>query len=91
LLNLTQIEPRPTGGAPLVAVAVGAATAVVVLIAAALRRVHAPGAPAVPEGFGDTAALAHRLFTAYLLPFELTSLLLLVAVVGAIGLAKRRM
>ena len=90
LLNLTHTEPRPTAGAPLVAVAVGGGTAVVVLIAAALHRVTAPSAPAVPAGFGDTAALGRRLFTAYLLPFELTSLLLLVAIVGAIDLAKRR-
>src|SRR5437870_2326141 len=90
LLNLTQTEPRPTGGAPLVAVAVGGGIAVVALVATVLRRVAPPGTPGLPEGFGDTAALARRLFTAYLLPFELTSVLLLVAIVGAVGLAKRR-
>ena len=90
LLNLTQTEPRPTAGAPLVAVAVGGGIAVVALVATVLRRVTPPGTLALPEGFGDTAALARRLFTAYLLPFELTSLLLLVAIVGAVGLAKRR-
>ena len=47
---------------------------------------HAPlGAPPpVHAGFGGTEPLAERLFTAYLLPFELTSLLLLVAIVGAV-------
>ena len=90
LLNLTQTEPHPTGGAPLVAVAVGGGVAVVTLVASALRRVTAPSAPGLPAGFGETAALARRLFTAYLLPFELTSVLLLVAIVGAVGLAKRR-
>ena len=90
LLNLTQTEPRPTAGAPLVAFAVGAGVAVVALVVTALRRVTSPAAAAVPEGFGETAALARRLFTAYLLPFELTSVLLLVAIVGAVGLAKRR-
>jgi len=90
LLNLTQTEPRPTAGAPLVAVAVGGGIAVVALVATALRRLTVPTAPGLPEGFGDTAALARRLFTAYLLPFELTSVLLLVAIVGAVGLAKRR-
>ena len=53
-------------------------------------RVAPPGTPVLPAGFGDTAALGRRLFTAYLLPFELTSVLLLVAIVGAVGLAKRR-
>ena len=90
LLNLTQTEPRPTAGAPLVAVAVGGGLAIVALVASALRRVPAPSTPGLPEGFGETAALARRLFTAYLLPFELTSVLLLVAIVGAVALAKRR-
>ena len=90
LLNLTQTEPRPTAGAPLVAVAVGGGVAVVALVATVLRRVAPPGTPVLPAGFGDTAALGRRLFTAYLLPFELTSVLLLVAIVGAVGLAKRR-
>ena len=33
--------------------------------------------------------LAERLFTTYLLPFELTSILLLVAIVGAVVLGKK--
>lgn len=44
-----------------------------------------------PEGFGGTTNLARELFTTYLLPFELTSVLLLIAVVGAVVLAKGRM
>jgi len=90
LLNLTRPEARPAGAAPLVAAATAGAAAIVLLLAAALRRSTATAAPGLPEGFGGTAALARRLFTAYLVPFELTSLLLLVAVVGAVVLAKRR-
>ena len=90
LLNLTQPESRPTAGVPVVAVAVGGGIGIAALVAAALRRVPPPGAPVLPEGFGDTAALARRLFTAYVLPFELTSVLLLVAIVGAVGLASRK-
>ena len=45
---------------------------------------------AAPEGFGTVAFVAERLFTTYLLAFELTSILLLVAVVGAVVLARRR-
>src|SRR5207244_305664 len=55
LLNLTQTEPHPTGGAPLVAVAVGGGVALVPLAAPALRRVTAPRAPRPPAGFGETA------------------------------------
>ncbi len=40
---------------------------------------------------GSIGALAQELFTTYLLPFEAVSLLLLVAVVGAIVLAKKKL
>ncbi|HZR83465.1 MAG TPA: NADH-quinone oxidoreductase subunit J [Candidatus Binatia bacterium] len=45
---------------------------------------------AEPPSYGSTQALAERLFTTHLLSFELTSLLLLVAVVGAVVMARRR-
>jgi NADH-quinone oxidoreductase subunit J len=44
---------------------------------------------ALPEGFGSVLALSEKLFTDFLLPFEITSILLLVAAVGAVVLAKR--
>jgi len=40
-------------------------------------------------GSGNTSALARSLFTTYLLPFELTSLLLIIAVLAAVVLARR--
>jgi len=40
--------------------------------------------------FGSPAAVGEMLFSAYLLPFEIISLLLLVAMVGAIVLTKKR-
>lgn len=49
--------------------------------------------PATPVGnisdVGQTASIGAGLFTTYLLPFEVTSILLLMAVVGAITLARR--
>ena len=49
-----------------------------------------PGQTApLPAQFGSSAALGERLFTGFLLPFEITSVLLLVAVIGAVVLAKR--
>ncbi len=54
----------------------------------------APGAGVVAEPaatYGTTAALGERLFTQFLLPFELTSVLLLVAVIGAVVVAKRKL
>jgi len=50
----------------------------------------APPAPAaVPAYFGSVEAIADLLFTDYLLPFEVVSLLLLVGIVGAVVIAKR--
>ncbi len=43
-----------------------------------------------PTSDDNTRALAHVLFNPFLLPFEVTSVLLLVAMVGAIVLAKRK-
>jgi NADH-quinone oxidoreductase subunit J len=45
---------------------------------------------ATPAGYGGAAAVAKSLYTDFLLPFELTSILLLVAVVGAVVLAQRQ-
>jgi NADH-quinone oxidoreductase subunit J len=42
------------------------------------------------EGKGNTEALADVLFSSYLLPFEIASVLLLVAVVGSVVMAKKR-
>ena len=55
---------------------------------AAAFRIAQPGA--TPGGLGNTEMLADALFTQYLLPFEIASVLLLVAVVGAVVMAKKR-
>jgi len=89
LLNL-QVETRALTGAVLVATATAGGVALAALLVATLRRAAAPEAHAVPEGFGETTTLARQLFTVYLLPFELTSILLLVAIVGAVALAKKQ-
>ncbi|HVE91623.1 MAG TPA: NADH-quinone oxidoreductase subunit J [Actinomycetota bacterium] len=52
------------------------------------RLSSAPGD--VPRDFGSPRALGEILFRNYLLPFEVTSLLLLVAAIGILMLAKRR-
>jgi len=44
----------------------------------------------VPDGFGGIKELGMKLYTEWLLPFELISILLLVALIGAVVLAKRR-
>ncbi len=47
--------------------------------------------PETVAALGNTQAVARLLFTEYLLPFEITSILLLVAIIGSIVLAKRQM
>ena len=54
---------------------------------------NAPGAEAIDAllaSNGAVGAIAHPLFTDYVVAFEVTGILLLVAIVGALALAKRR-
>jgi NADH-quinone oxidoreductase subunit J len=46
--------------------------------------------PAEPPPMGNTEQIATSLFSQYLLPFELASILLLVAIVGSVVMAKKR-
>ena len=50
----------------------------------------APLVAGTPAGLGNTEQIADSLFGEYLLPFEVASLLLLVAVVGSVVMAKKR-
>jgi NADH-quinone oxidoreductase subunit J len=45
---------------------------------------------AAPDVLGNTELVGNSLFSEYLLPFEVASLLLLVAVVGSVVMAKKR-
>ena len=47
-------------------------------------------AAALPPGFGSPAEIGRILYSTWLFPFEVTSILLLVAVIGAVVLAKRK-
>ncbi len=47
-------------------------------------------ASTVPNALGNTEQVAESLFKNYLLPFEVASILLLVAVVGSVVMAKKR-
>jgi NADH-quinone oxidoreductase subunit J len=53
----------------------------------AIATTAMPGASA---GSGNTEQIAESLFSEYLLPFEIASILLLVAVVGSVIMAKKR-
>ncbi|MGH9339705.1 MAG: NADH-quinone oxidoreductase subunit J [Acidobacteriota bacterium] len=49
----------------------------------------AGGPPSQTPLGGETEVIAYKLFGDYLLPFEITSILIMVAIVGAVVLAKR--
>ncbi len=49
-----------------------------------------PAAVAPASNLGNTEQIAESLFSSYLLPFEIASLLLLAAIVGSVMLAKRK-
>jgi len=49
-----------------------------------------PTVQAIPADFGSYAAVGRALYHDFVLPFEVSSLLLLAAIVGAVVLAKRR-
>jgi len=70
----------------LLAVPVGAALLVELIVILARRG----GGADTPAVRGTAEAVGRVLFTQYLLPFELTSVLLLAAMVGVLLLAKRR-
>jgi NADH-quinone oxidoreductase subunit J len=61
-----------------------------IVLAVMLRSGLFRGAPATRTVPGGVAAIGLELFTDYLYPFEVTSVLLLAALVGVIALTKRR-
>jgi NADH-quinone oxidoreductase subunit J len=90
LLNIEEEERRPLRLHHMIAVGVllGAALAAetfFMLTASGTTRVTERS----PEYVGATASIGTGLFTEYLLPFEVTSVLILMALVGAITLARR--
>ena len=93
LLNLGSTPPDEWLAPPLILILASASGAAFLLAAFFLvRRGEPAGAGAVvvsPPVVGSTEAVGLSLFREFLLPFEITSLLLLVAMVGAIVLAKR--
>jgi NADH-quinone oxidoreductase subunit J len=90
MLNMPQEAFQREGSTP-AWIATGVIGVLMVLRLAGLFRQGQPEtlAPAA-EGFGTIQAVGMHLFGPFVLPFELTSILLLVAIIGAVILAKRR-
>jgi hypothetical protein len=87
-------EPLSTGGAALKVLGPLFALALVIelwiaILGSALKGISSKGAHYV-LGFGTPKHIGELFLTKYLFPFEIASILLLVAAVGAVVLARRR-
>src|SRR3989441_7683379 len=91
LLNVEDEERQPVRLRSLVPIAIGLAAILFAETAFIIFFVHSsPGTPTTNiSDVGLTSSIGAGLFTTYLLPFEITSILLLMAVVGAMTLARR--
>jgi len=91
LLNVEDEERQPVRLRSLVPIAIGLAAILFAETAFIIFFVHSsPGTPTTnTSDVGLTSSIGAGLFTTYLLPFEITSILLLMAVVGAMTLARR--
>ena len=91
LLNVEEEERRPMRMRSLIPIAVGLAA--ILFAEAAFIIFFVQASPATPtrniSDVGLTSSIGAGLFTHYLLPFEITSILLLMAIVGAMTLARR--
>lgn len=91
LLNVEHSEPRRKRLKFLVPVAIGMAAILIAETAFILYSVQTSEnkLPGSISDVGLTRSIGEGLFTRYLLPFEITSVLLLMAIVGAMSLARR--
>ncbi len=91
LLNVEHSEPRRRRLKFLVPVAIGMAAILIAETAFILYSVQTSEnmLPGNISDVGLTHSIGTGLFTGYLLPFEVTSVLLLMAIVGAMSLARR--
>ena len=92
IMLLNQRDPGP--GVRLRSYLKVGATAAVALMAIlfAIRLAGQPvgvDASNLPEGFGSVEAMGRLMFGPYLLPFEVASVLLLAAILGALAIAKK--
>ncbi|MGH7681373.1 MAG: NADH-quinone oxidoreductase subunit J family protein [Candidatus Eiseniibacteriota bacterium] len=93
LLNVKGESPLLTPGAAKGFGILFALIVLVELLGTVLAPAGGPGGAtvaALPEGFGSPAAVGRVLYTIWIYPFEITSILLLIAVIGAVVLAKRK-
>jgi len=87
LLNAGR-EERTMGSRTWRAVGFPAAVAIFAVIATVILSARGLGVAALSDGITTTEGLSRVLFTELLLPFEVTSVLILIAILGAVALAR---
>jgi len=87
LLNAGR-EERTMGSHAARAVGFPAVVAILAVIATVLLRTQGLGTASFNDGITSTTDLSAVLFTKLLLPFEVTSVLILIAILGAVALAR---
>ena len=92
VIMLLRLEPEVLGRMRLLTLRTTGTAAAAWLLWCLLRvltATPAPTPPALSAGFGTVESVGRALFTTYLLPFELTSFLILAAIIGAVTLVKQ--
>ena len=93
VIMLLNLKPDELGHAKRSAMKfVGAATllAVGIYLISLFTDTAVTGMPEVAADYGTIETVGRLLFTRYLLPFEVASILLLTAIIGAVAIAKRK-
>jgi NADH-quinone oxidoreductase subunit J len=88
LLNAGR-EERTLGSRAARAIGFPAVVAVVAVLATVIRSIQGLGTAALQQGITPTKELSLVLFRDLLLPFEVTSVLILIALLGAVALARQ--
>jgi NADH-quinone oxidoreductase subunit J len=87
LLNAGR-EERTLGSKLAVALGFPAVTAILAVIATVILKAQGLGSVSLSDGITSTEELSRVLFHELLLPFEVTSVLILIAILGAVALAR---
>jgi NADH-quinone oxidoreductase subunit J len=88
LLNAGR-EERTLGSKSAIALGFPAVAAILAVIATVILKAQGIGGATLSDGITSTEELSRVLFHELLLPFEVTSVLILIAILGAVALARK--
>lgn len=89
LLNLRPIEERIPPGWQFAGIAVASLIVIAAFLSIMSGSAVIPSNSALPDGYGKVTDVGGVLFSKYLYAFEVTSVLLLLAVIGAVALVRK--